>query len=41
MIIDANAILASAERLRPEIIADRRMIHQHPEVGSTLPATTE
>ena len=41
MIIDANAILASAERLKPEIIADRRMIYQHPEVGSTLPATTE
>lgn len=39
MRIDASAILTSVERLKSEIIADRRAIHQHPEVGSNLPIT--
>lgn len=41
MCIDRNKILASAERLKPSLIEDRRTIHRYPEVGRSLPVTTE
>lgn len=40
MNINVNAFLSSSEQLKPKIITDRRMIHQHPEVGTHLPITT-
>ena len=38
--IDATAILDSAEQFRSEILADRRNLHRSPEVGTCLPETS-
>ena len=39
--IDTKAILASAMEHEADVIADRRAIHQNPEVGAKLPRTKE
>ena len=39
MSIDAKTLLASAEKFKDEIVADRRELHRHPEVGACLPST--
>ena len=39
MSIDAKTLLASAEQFKDEIVADRRELHRHPEVGACLPST--
>ena len=37
--ITAEQVLASAERIREDIVRDRRMLHAAPEVGTDLPNT--
>ncbi len=41
MEIDANTMLNAAVAIRSELIADRRELHQNPEVGACLPQTKE
>lgn len=41
MCVDAENILKAANELEPQIIADRRELHSHPEVGKCLPRTKE
>ena len=41
MSIDAKTITGSAERIKQQIIADRRQLHRHPETGACLPDTKE
>jgi hippurate hydrolase len=36
-----DTLLAAARRLLPEIVALRRTLHRHPEIGNDLPATRE
>ena len=35
--ITAEQVLASAERIREDIVRDRRTLHAAPEVGTDLP----
>ena len=37
--ITAEQVLASAERIREDIVRDRRTLHAAPEVGTDLPNT--
>lgn len=39
MQITSQELLAAAQEIKQEILADRRTIHQHPEVGTHLPIT--
>lgn len=39
--IDAKTVLASAQKIKDTIVADRREIHRNPEVGTCLPKTKE
>ncbi len=39
MSIDPRAVLEAAERIKPEIIENRRKLHSEPEIGNNLPNT--
>lgn len=39
MQLSAQELLTAAQEIKQEILADRRTIHQHPEVGTHLPVT--
>ena len=39
MTMDTKTLLAEAEAMRPQLLTDRRTLHQAPEVGPALPRT--
>lgn len=39
--VEAGAIMEAAERVRDDIVSDRRELHRHPETGACLPKTKE
>ncbi len=39
MQLSAQELLTAAQKIKQEILTDRRTIHQHPEVGTHLPVT--
>ncbi len=41
MNMNPTAILDAAERIKPDVIRDRRRLHSEPETGSSLPRTKE
>ena len=41
MSIMPEGLLTEARALQPQLLADRRQLHAHPEVGPDLPQTRE